>query len=773
MPSLKLTPENNIDRYLGSVPIKAYPKQILENIKLISFSGLGNELAKPFGSFSYRFQKYPGDVDLIQEFKNSSVDQVINVFTSILKNMVKNIENKKNTYFSEFKAGLNHFYNPNKIGNMSNGKYSPDIKYIKNLLSNSEKHNGPISSDDIKKIIDLLDENNMVGNYYPAIVHDSIFKIIREAYILRWSSDEILKGEKIIYNPTKTKLSLKKALLDKTIIKIDMITYLGNKFVEITNFVTLAYEKNGKLHGINIIDLDIDKNIENLKDEIEKLLFSPIYFSPFKASKRMYSYCRYKYINSKDSKYHQILTKIIPLLQSNISLMYQLNSELDAISIVLSKHKISNFTLFDNSLETQKVELSRIIQIGDNTLENLISLYDHAIKSPNKKDKIHKISIIMTELKNVINCFTIGYFDDNNLLPLPYFILPVKHSYDTSRLGAGSFSSKLFQKAANYYRKNFCQGKSRPLKDGEYHLGCHNFTGPGTRIDLPEVLNYKPYNNIDACSKQHDIDYTNANGDPNLIREADKKAIICYDKYKNESGYTAARNGINNKMKIENIMPQLVRSVAPGYSGKGIATRQELIDYWIEEQKKPYFRPQSSEEKYLKKYNIIKKKKEKSRKLKKQQKLKEKQFLSNFEKLSADVSNISAKIGGQILSEQEIIDKWRLHQKTPYSKPLSSEEKYIKKFSSIQSNKKKQLLAKLQKFKKDQKIQSTLEDLSSNLADLSKKFDLSDYFTKDELDEMKALHVKHAKEADLSTLSKKNNNIPSSFNEADLDLLNL
>ena len=85
MPSLKLTPEKNIDRYLGTVPIKAYPKQILENIKLISFSGLGNELAKPFGSFSYRFQKYPGDIDLIQEFKNTSVEQVIDVFSSVLK----------------------------------------------------------------------------------------------------------------------------------------------------------------------------------------------------------------------------------------------------------------------------------------------------------------------------------------------------------------------------------------------------------------------------------------------------------------------------------------------------------------------------------------------------------------------------------------------------------------------------------------------------------------------------------------------------------------
>ena len=36
----------------------------------------------------------------------------------------------------------------------------------------------------------------------------------------------------------------------------------------------------------------------------------------------------------------------------------------------------------------------------------------------------------------------------------------------------------------NIYRANKCDGKSRPLEIGEMHYGCHNYTGPGTRIDL-------------------------------------------------------------------------------------------------------------------------------------------------------------------------------------------------------------------------------------------------------------------------------------------------
>ncbi len=129
-----------------------------------------------------------------------------------------------------------------------------------------------------------------------------------------------------------------------------------------------------------------------------------------------------------------------------------------------------------------------------------------------------------------------------------------------------------YQTAANVYRKLACNGKARPLYDGEYHYGCHNFTGPGTRIDLPQVMNYKPYNDIDACSRQHDIDYMAASKDPankeQLIRQADKKVVDCYNKFPKENGYGIAKLGINAKMSVENALPLLVKSVAPNYFGR-------------------------------------------------------------------------------------------------------------------------------------------------------------------------------------------------------------
>ncbi len=124
-----------------------------------------------------------------------------------------------------------------------------------------------------------------------------------------------------------------------------------------------------------------------------------------------------------------------------------------------------------------------------------------------------------------------------------------------------------YQVAANLYRKTACDSKARPLLDGEKHYGCHNYSGPGTRIDLPEVRNFKPYNNIDACSRQHDIDYFNSNKDPKKIKEADEKVLQCYDKYPNENGYKIAKLGIKSKTKLENTFSKSMKSIIGKYYG--------------------------------------------------------------------------------------------------------------------------------------------------------------------------------------------------------------
>ncbi len=128
----------------------------------------------------------------------------------------------------------------------------------------------------------------------------------------------------------------------------------------------------------------------------------------------------------------------------------------------------------------------------------------------------------------------------------------------------GGDITEIFRSAANLYRKIFCNGKARPLLRGEIHPGCQNFSGPGTRIDLQEVLNYPPYNDIDKCSKQHDIEYGVAFNEKDrkkreqMIRESDDKVLECYDKYKNQESYTASKTGIKSKITAEKLLPSFL-----------------------------------------------------------------------------------------------------------------------------------------------------------------------------------------------------------------------
>ena len=158
----------------------------------------------------------------------------------------------------------------------------------------------------------------------------------------------------------------------------------------------------------------------------------------------------------------------------------------------------------------------------------------------------------------------------------------VKENPDKVAQKAYENRAKIFQYTSNAQRfvsKNIKRNPRpiRYLKEGEIHLMNHSFTGPGTRIDLPEVRNFKPYNGIDACSKTHDIEFNEIFKMPlgkersEKIRQADLKVLECYDKHPNDSGYTLAKAGINSKIKLEDLSPSLFDQIM-GQDYRGIAS---------------------------------------------------------------------------------------------------------------------------------------------------------------------------------------------------------
>src|SRR5689334_24463389 len=109
MTYLGIDPYKKLSRFTSLKPESSYPEETMQNIKLLSFSK--NKLAQTFGSYIYRIQRFPGDVDLIEEFTECcTLPQVIAKFERTLKRIVKKILKMRVHYYSEVKAGIDIRY---------------------------------------------------------------------------------------------------------------------------------------------------------------------------------------------------------------------------------------------------------------------------------------------------------------------------------------------------------------------------------------------------------------------------------------------------------------------------------------------------------------------------------------------------------------------------------------------------------------------------------------------------------------------------------------
>lgn len=406
--------DDNLERLLETKPLSSYSEDAIKNIKLLTFSK--KELAHPFGSYIYRLQKYPGDLDLVEEFTDCcNEDDVVRKFAKKLQQIVKKINSEKIHYFSEFKAGLDNRYDID-IGEMIDGIYKPRIDL--SIISYNLFNKGLLSNEEYSIIQYILLFSDLGSNEY-----DTVTYIFRERRILRWKSDEILNGIKLL--PGNKKITLENALKQHdSHVKIDMIALINDRLIEVTNFFQLAYvSKEGKV--LNIINIDVEENHNipvHLPFEIEKLYFSNMFYSPFKMVKRMYSLGRNK-------KYIDLLNSIIPFVSSNISLLYQIKSEIDTIILIIEKIKKYPSKTIEYQLDEMKFRISTVTELSKEELLEINDLIYKINKIDYKYDKLDDLKLLKKILVKKINYFTIEYLIRFNLNPPPPYLLPNEHTY--------------------------------------------------------------------------------------------------------------------------------------------------------------------------------------------------------------------------------------------------------------------------------------------------------------------------------------------------------
>jgi hypothetical protein len=243
----------------------SYSLAMKHEIDMLSVSKLS--LALPFGSAVYRIQQFPGDLDLFEEIEECCNEpEAVHKFIDAFKKVVKNVLDSKLHYYSEVKAGLDLRYDID-LGKLEDGRWSqnPDLLSIINGMYQ-------LFSPNDYRIIRLAMKEYGANNY------DVVSNVIREYRVLRWSAQEIMAGRKEVLGGT---IILDRIIVTtKSLFKIDEITLIQGKFAEVTNVYFLTYDDGqGGKHEIIKQNLNF---LEDLRNEIEKLYYSDMFYNPFK-----------------------------------------------------------------------------------------------------------------------------------------------------------------------------------------------------------------------------------------------------------------------------------------------------------------------------------------------------------------------------------------------------------------------------------------------------------------------------------------------------------
>lgn len=480
-------------------PIESYTRDDIKNINLLSFT----KNASIFGSASYKIQKYPGDLDLFEIFIEQGIDKTVSDFKTILVNKVKRIIKLKCHWITEVKAGIDKRFDLS-IGELRDGIYTPNyqnlLEMYKIILSFSYKEDYEelfylynfLSSIRYSRFQENIDNKTQED-------YSKISEIIRNRKILRWKPKDII-NERIVQNGEL--IFLCDALRDNSHVKIDMITYLDDRFTEVTNFFFLAAYCDNKLCLINTsYDFtDPKKGIQIYKEQISQEIESLFYNSDnfFKGVKRMWAYSRSLFLysssplsfvntftdskNDKEMKdkeqYEKTIMDLSPIISGNISMIYQIKSEIEAILLILSfpsqfsfplsfplplplRHSLSFYHMnmakndekYSKDLENHKnneecieekikkqiekwrVSFSHVTEWDNTFLLEIYSLldplYDYFCDSleSQREEYIKKFELLKEVLKKKINQMTMKELINIGYYPIPKLFLPYPRRY--------------------------------------------------------------------------------------------------------------------------------------------------------------------------------------------------------------------------------------------------------------------------------------------------------------------------------------------------------
>lgn len=343
--------------------------------------------AKIVGSFKYKVHEYPGDIDLFESYKGCcTLADTKKQIVSALKKVVRKILNSDIAHFADFKAGEDSRYKFN-IGSYdmkTKRVIDYDLAFVKRKI-NELYADKLISLGRKKELLSLLKPFPTFKEH--ALLSDEI----RKHYILRWTTDEILRGYKIL--PKDVKLTLCSAIAQKTIVKIDIWAYINERFVEVTNWF---YLKSISQKGQQIvISQDMDDYQVSLQKDITQFRIPELHMH-MKLAKRLWVYA----VSKND---HKTMEKLYPLFSSGAAKLYQIQSEVDTLNSMLKKMTHPPMKKMLHQIEEFKLRLATVREeyMKPGVEKRIYALIDLIIMQNNTDNK--KLQECLAEIGDLLH----------------------------------------------------------------------------------------------------------------------------------------------------------------------------------------------------------------------------------------------------------------------------------------------------------------------------------------------------------------------------------
>jgi hypothetical protein len=159
-----------------------------------------------------------------------------------------------------------------------------------------------------------------------AVINDLKIGEYPDSTPIRWTPTEILQGFSTRGNK---RYSLRDALKQSAVLKLDVISYINSKFQSVEVFYNFRYLSDS---GDAVDIYELGSYVKSLLEDVNKYS-KPEYYNPLKVAKRMWSLARV-------TKCDELLDIINPLLSSNAAALNQIKSDVSIILDLLDDIKM-------------------------------------------------------------------------------------------------------------------------------------------------------------------------------------------------------------------------------------------------------------------------------------------------------------------------------------------------------------------------------------------------------------------------------------------------